>query len=149
MARFPLAQRFTHRKLHHFDYEYELRRELAELYPDVDDLREATIQELWEIARDLTVAIDRLARKNQPEDGPLTGPEKMEIAVDVIRSFIGPRGGAKAVREAVARNPISRFGRIRRWITRTLLTPDSIEGAIRFVLELAVAELKTARKGGT
>lgn len=145
MTRFPLAQRFIHRKLERFDYEYELRRELAEMYPDFDDLRRLTLADIWQLARDLTCAVERIARKHQ-ETAELSGEEKMELAYSVIWSFIEVRGGIEAIREIVAGRSSGRFARFRRWVTRQFLNDQMVQDGLKAVLELAVAELKAAAR---
>lgn len=109
--------------------------DLAEFYGRITDIRSADLGDLWALARDLVVALDRWG-----EAWAMPGEAKMEAAEAVAWMFLESRGGFVGLRERVVEAAPFRFvtGRVIRW----LFNEERARALIRFVLELAVREVR-------
>lgn len=109
------------------------------LYRSITSLRTASLAELWRFARDLVLTIQRWA--DDLDD--MSGEERMELAVDVAWDFIVTRGGYEALRDRLTAE-LDRIlpGLIARTLVRWLFNERLAKALIRFVLELAVREMK-------
>lgn len=138
MAKLPLAQRFTHRKTSSALVADELLEQLVDLYGEMKDLPDASLGELWRIARDLTTAVDRWARKI----GGMPGEKKMEIALEVAWEFIEWLGGADDLRDIIVKALGDRpLGKLTGWAARQILTDANLRRIVELVLDLAVREI--------
>lgn len=117
----------------------QLQEQLREHYGRIRDIRDASLGEVWRIARDLVVAIDRWAQLW----GEVSGATRMEIAVEVIWRFVQERGGLQAIRDLITREvQIPVIGAVARWVASQLVTERVARRLIRLILELAVREIR-------
>lgn len=124
------------------DLSDQLLTDLREHYGAIRDVRSASITDIWRIARDLVLTIDRWAAVW----GQVTGAEKMDIAVGSVWAFISDRGGLDGIRDRIA----GAFGGIlpgivKRFLVGRILSDSAVLRLIRFVLELAVREIRDIR----
>lgn len=143
-VRFPVAQKYTHRVLQPWEVDTALLDDLLRLYGHIADLRNADLQTVWRVVRELTLALDRWGRKL----GDVSGAEKMEIALYVAWELIERWGGEAVLRELVIDAvEETRFGRVGGWLARRFLTEGNLRRLVRFVLELSVRELRLFTEG--
>jgi len=112
--------------------------DLHVLYGRITDLRDITAKDVWFLARDLVMALDRWS-------GPLKqlpGAQKMDIAVDVAWEFVQGRGGLRAVRDVLAHHVPVLPAFATRWLIKRVVNEGVARKLIRFVLELAVREMR-------
>lgn len=134
-----IAGRYVHNKVEEVEIEHELLWDLLALYGQVRTIRSASITQLWHMARDLTLALDRWGRRM----GGISGAEKMDVALNVAWDWIQRHGGLDALRERIIDAlGDSLPGRLVAPLVRWLLKPAVLERIIRGVLELAVAEIR-------
>lgn len=120
----------------------QLVRDLREHYGNIRSIRSASIGEIWRGSRDLVLSIDHWATRWTFVEGQ----QKMDIAVDASMQFIAQHGGVDALRDRIA----GAFGGIlpgflKRFVVGRMLSEGVIRRIIRFVLELAVRELRDIR----
>jgi hypothetical protein len=68
----------------------------------------------------------------------------MDVALEVAWEFVEYRGGPDALRDVVVGALEDRpLGGITGWVARRILTDGNLRRLIRFVLDLAVREIRT------
>lgn len=123
-----------------FDLRGSLSRDVEIYYGRVADIRQADLGDLWELARDLVLSLDQWGKVAQQRPGS----ERMAIALDVAWGFVTRRGGLEAVRERIAQ-VLPLPGWIEKKLLGFLLSESRAKKIVRFVLELAVRELRKFR----
>ncbi len=131
------SQLYTSSPINPLDLTGSLSRDVESFYGRIRDIRSADLGDLWELARDLVVSLDNWGRHAQRRPGS----ERMAIALDVAWGFVAGRGGVKAVRDRIARAlPLPDF--IERRLLGFFLNESRVKKIVRFVLELAVREVR-------
>jgi hypothetical protein len=113
-----------------------LLQDALELYEDISELN---LRSLWRIVRDVVVTLDRWAERI----GGASGAERMEIALAVCWELLDNYLGVERLRDLIVAEIKDRpFGRVTGWIARRILTEGTIRRLLRFVINLAVSELR-------
>lgn len=120
------------------DIHYQLVDDIEHLYGRVRDLRDIELTDVWLLARDLVLAIERWG---SPIRG-MEGATKMNVATEVAWVFASRRGGVAALRDRVSGAIPYLPGWMGRWLLGRLLNETTARKLIQFVLELAVREMK-------
>lgn len=123
------------------DIQHKLAADVEHLYGRVKDLRDIELTDVWLLARDLVLAIDKWSA---PIIG-MEGARKMDIAIEVAWAFADRRGGVSALRDRISNAVPFLPGFLSRWLLGRLLNKTVARRLIQFVLELAVREMKQLR----
>ena len=134
------AQTYLMAALTPVDLQARLVADVKGFYGRITTIRDADLGDLWELARDLVVSLDRWGRSA----AAVPGPQRMAVALEVAWGFVAERGGTAAIRDRIARAlPLPDF--IERRVLGLILNDERARGLIQFVLELAVREVRKFR----